>query len=539
VLNIAVIADNDRVPSFALDAINAIEGTDQITVYSCTNTRLTRKWLRHACYYGLNLFTIRNALTQPVTLAQGNKRIARTISFASDYDGIWQKLPPEIVRLLNDGGFDVILKFGMGLLRVPEEAELGVPILSYHHGDPDYYRGRPAGFWETVEGRRVVGQIVQVIGNKLDAGRVVAFAETRVLPWSYRATLMESFRHSPLLINTAIRNAVSGRTLEKTSQGRNFRLPSNLQTAGFTLRMAMRMIRRLGYGAFIEKRWRVSTAPVDAADVEALIAGDAFPANATWNEGPVMTGFTFYADPFFTSQPQGILVEALEARTGLGRILMVQGDEHQYVASVPGHMSYPAVARIAGEEIVLPETSEWTDPMIYTATPEGLKARVKLRVQGSPRLVDATLFEHADTIYLFANIASEGSNSLRLWSAATLDDEFLPHPASPLRITPSGGRMGGAIAEVNGRLFRFGQDFTSSYGDGLFSFEITKMTPHEYQERRVGRIRFSDRKGPHTINLREGEIVFDWYFERFSPLAALRRLSARRSSSHHAAGSND
>jgi hypothetical protein len=89
--------------------------------------------------------------------------------------------------------------------------------------------------------------------------------------------------------------------------------------------------------------------------------------------------------------------------------------------------------------------------------------------------------------------------------------------------------MGGAIVKAGDRLVRFGQDLTGHYGNGLFAFEILVLTPTDYQERPLGRLGFSDRKGPHTLNIRPGAIVFDWYLDRASPVAGIRRLAAKRS----------
>jgi hypothetical protein len=525
-LKIGVIADGDRVQRFALDALNAIEGTDELTIFSCTNTRLARKWLSHGLYYALNLLTVRNPLTRQVPLSGGTKRIVRGAQFESEYEGNWQKLPASVVEALNAGGFDVVLKFGMGLLRVP--AELRPPILSYHHGDPDLYRGRPAGFWEIVDGAPVMGQIVQVISNRLDAGEIVAFAETRVLPWSYRATLMEAFRHSPLIINQAIRNAISGKTLPRSRGGRNCRLPSNWVTFLFALRMCGRFIQRLFYGAFVEKRWKVSTAELGAEQVKALLEAGRVPEPRQWNDIEVAKGYTFYADPFFTSQPPALLVEAVDARSGLGEIVLVDGKAHRCVARREGHMSYPAVARIDGREIIVPETASWSPPLIFTLRDDRLEAEGNLDV-GGERVVDGTLIEQGGRIYLFGNKRSAGANALYLWSAERLDGHFALHPASPVLVSPIGGRMGGAIIEVGNRLIRLGQDGARRYGGSLVAFEITTLTPDSYEEQAMAKIAFADRHGPHTLNLRGNEIVLDWYRESFSLLAGVRRLRARRS----------
>ena len=520
-LKLAVIVDNGCVQRFALDALDAVVGTDEITLFSCANTHSRRRWLRHAAYYALNLITVRNRLTRFVSIALGSKTIARQVDFESSYDGAWQVLPQHILDELRGGGFDLILKFGMALLRVPEAEDLPVPILSYHHGDPDLYRGRPAGFWELSEGRPVMGQIVQVIGNRLDAGKVAAFAETKVFPWSYRSTLMESFRHSPLIINRAIRNAMAGTYLAKESMGRNCRLPSNATVLGFVARMAVRSARRLLYGAFQEKKWQVSSAQVVEADLAGALGK--LPEPASWRTLPAMPGYTFYADPFFCGE-DSILVEALRAWSGLGEIVLIADGEHRTVLSGGGHMSYPSTASIGGREIVLPEMASWSDPQAYVVDGASLDVLTALRIEDRARISDPTLFERQGRTYLFGNDRAFGSNVLSLWVATSLENEFRLHPSSPIRISPEGSRMGGAIIDRDGRLFRLGQDFSRGYGDGLILFEIDELRPDAYSERVIGRVRFSDRRGPHTVNVRGNRIVFDWYHDRFSPLAGVRRF---------------
>jgi hypothetical protein len=86
--------------------------------------------------------------------------------------------------------------------------------------------------------------------------------------------------------------------------------------------------------------------------------------------------------------------------------------------------------------------------------------------------------------------------------------------------------MGGNIIEQDGRLYRLGQDFTRDYGDGLILFEIGDLSVDSYSESLISRIRFTDPKGPHTLNICGNEIVFDWYRDRFAPLAGFRRLAA-------------
>ena len=128
---------------------------------------------------------------------------------------------------------------------------------------------------------------------------------------------------------------------------------------------------------------------------------------------------------------------------------------------------------------------------------------------------------------LFGSPVAQGTNILNLWTARGLDEVFELHPQSPLRISPQGGRMAGALLRLDGRLIRFGQSFERFYGDGIVAFEVEAMTPATYRERGIGRIRFRDRIGPHNLNARDGELVFDWYRHRLDPLVGLRRTLGR------------
>jgi hypothetical protein len=526
-IKVGVITDGATVPRFGLEALNALSGCEAVTVFACTNTRFSRKPFRHGAYYLLNLLTLRNRWTRPVPLDSGTKRVERIVEFESGWEGAWQSLPDNVVDDLREGGFDVVVKLGMGLLRIPAEERLPVPILSWHHGDPDHYRGRPAGYWEMVEGRSVIGQIVQVLGNRLDAGKVVAFAETRVLPYSYRRTLTEAFRHSSLLIDEAVRNALAGTYLPKPCTGRNYRLPGNAGVAAFVLRMAWQGVKRAAYGATQEKKWKVSTAPCPPDALAAVAEGGDFPAPDRWRTIPTGKRYAYYADPFFSAEPPGILVEALDRRSGIGELVLVEGESHRRISEGGNHYSYPSTISAGGRQLILPEIAQWSPTRLYELAAERLRDVGPLRVAGNPHIADPTLIEHEGHFYLFGSPVAQGTNALSLWTSASLDGLFELHPQSPLRISPRGGRMAGALLRVDGRTIRFGQSFERFYGDGIIAFEVEALTPHAYRERMIGEIRFRDRIGPHTLNVREGELVFDWYRHEFDPLVAVRRLLSR------------
>src|SRR5215212_5555833 len=220
-MRIGLILDGSKLARWQAEALERLRDDAEFVIYSCTTPAAAKRRPRHALYYLLNLFTVRNRMTGRVAIPRALKVVA-THSFAASSEHGWQSLPADLLLRIADDRPSVIVKFGMGLLQVPPPEQLAVPILSFHHGDPAKFRGRPAGFYELLNGEPIVGQVVQILSNRLDSGRIVAAAETRAFAHSYRATLVEAYRHSPLLLRAAIENAVAGRFWQPRQWGRAY-----------------------------------------------------------------------------------------------------------------------------------------------------------------------------------------------------------------------------------------------------------------------------------------------------------------------------
>ena len=515
-MKIGVILDNVRVRKWQAEALSNIAAGSDFLIYNCTNAPTPKRRLRHAPYYALNLISLRTRQTAVVPLPD-ELRIVDRFDFECECDGTWERLPPALIDRINADDPDLIVKFGMGLLRVPPD--LRPPVLSYHHGDPRAFRGRPAGFYELMAGRGAIGQVVQILSDRLDSGEVVAFAETRAHAHSWRRTMAEAYRASPLLLPNAIGNVLAGNRVEMERSGKNYRLPSAMTVFRFLAKRVAAGARHLAYGAFYEKAWEVAEAPLVQGTT--LLAD--FPARDSWRCLPRPRGYLFLADPF-PHPSGGLLVEALRSKSGLGEILHLNGEGHRVLLSGKGHYSFPGITNLDGQTYLLPEVSEWSPPLLFRLSADAAMPIGELKVPGRPRLIDPALFERNGTIFLFANRADEGFGVLRLWCADRVDGQFAEHPASPIRISPAGARMAGAILERNGELFRIGQDFRRRYGDGVIQFRIDQLSPTAYQEKEIGSLRFADVRGPHTVNFGAGSVMFDFYRDRLSLLAGLRRL---------------
>jgi hypothetical protein len=481
-----------------------------------------KRQTRHALYYALNLFTIRNRLTRMVDLP--DLQPVEAIEFEPGFEGAWAVLPDELLEWIKVRKLDAVVKFGLGLLRVPPPERLTPPILSYHHGDPRKYRGRPAGFYELQDGEPFMGQIVQAIGAKLDAGTVYAFSETRVVPHSYRKTLIDSFSLSPYLLGQALENVRTGRPLPIVPDGRNYRLPGNWTVLRFIAGRLRAAIGRAAYGSFVEKQWKVATARCGGSSdpIEAVRAG----ASGQWAVPAVVSPFSFYADPFFGEGPDEIFVEAMNRRSGKGELVRISDGRSTRIRGLAGHVSYPASIEDAGRRLLIPETAGWCPPAAFEI--EGADARRLFDIDiDEARLLDPTFLRHQGRVYLFANTRGDGTSVLHLWHADDLRSRFERHPRSPIRVSARGSRMAGEIGEWNGELYRIGQLWRRSYGDGVVAFRITALSATDYAEECVGEASFEQVRGPHTVNRRGDLLLFDYSAERFSPFAGVRRLLNR------------
>jgi len=514
---VALIIDGNTVTKWQSDALeNASDLIDIRLVLSCVNTRTKKNLAKHFLYYALNFFTLKNHLTRKVNLECNDVKF---IQFESIYEGTWQKIPDLILSELVDLGIDVVIKFGMSLLRVDGNLS-HLKILSFHHGDPAYFRGRPAGFYELIQKKSSVGIIVQELSNKLDAGRVWAISHSKVQHHSYRKTAINFYAKSQYLLRKAIINLSRNTPIDILSEGRNYRLPSNLLVLKFIAFIFLRKMKRLLYGAFYEKKWNIAT----SRDVN-IFHGELLSLK-TAKLATIVSGYNFYADPFFSSNGKIIRLEALNSKNGLGEILEIDAENliKKNILLQGNHYSYPFSFLFGAEEYLIPEVASHSSPYALRA-PFGGNVKILLKGMERYRVVDSTIFEYEGVIYLFCGMSSSAADCLYLFHSKSFGNEFISHPLNPIIVDPSRARMGGRIVHRNGRLYRFGQDNSYGYGDGLSVCEINKLSTTDYEEKIVGLLRFKDANGPHTIDFFKDEAVFDFYIERLSVMAWYRRIA--------------
>jgi hypothetical protein len=519
-----LIVDSEMIARWQFEALKlAIErGLSVRCVYVCDNTIVRRKYFKHAGYYALNLFSMRHRWAKKVSWRGLIKPEIPVHHFKSDWVDGWQRLRGDTLHEMSGYKFDFVIKFGMYLLRDPNKIPATYGVFSFHHGDPSQYRGRPAGFYELMNGASHIGVMVQRLSNELDAGIVMAFCTCKISQHSYQSTLENAYRNGSFLLSKALKNALDGKFLPHPTSGPNYRLPNNWVVLKFVILLAVRKMRRLFYGAFIEKKWRIAHSV--NIDMGALSSVMYLPVKEVI---PIPSGYAFLADPIVFDD-QTLLCEAMERSSGKGRIIAVSidGVVRLDTASLGGgHFSYPFLARIGGGVYLLPEMSEMGPQLLATLTNE-LKIDQAAFLKGleDERIKDPTLFNYDGRWWLFAGKQEASADMLFLWSSECIQGPYEEHPESPIVMDPSCARPAGPIVEFNGELFRPGQDNRGSYGNGITICKISQLSSERYREECVAEIRVKNAFGPHTLGIKLNSTVIDFYEEKLNPLAWLSRL---------------
>jgi folate-dependent phosphoribosylglycinamide formyltransferase PurN len=520
-LRAALLVDNLQVARWQLEALEAAnDSIDIVLLLNCENTRNKKNYVKNLFYYALNVFTLKNSLTKRAPI---NREIAKVINFESIYEGAWQSFPKKIYESLEKENIDLVIKFGMSLLRLEENRKIP-PILSFHHGNPSKYRGRPAGFYEIINREKSTGIIVQSLSNKLDAGEIYAYAESKIVNYSYKKTALNFYSNSVPLLNKAIVNLAKQTPTTMSVDGKNYRLPSNDKVVSFILLLCLNAIKKVIYGLFFEKRWNIATCKTNLS----LNASEEL-LSQTFKEVPIQEKYNFYADPFYSEDGSKVRLEALDNRTGLGDILEIDSNNYanQRVLLSGEHFSYPCTFTHDGEEYLLPEVASHSAQYIIATNKIGEKYYLK-GLEGK-RIVDATLHQEGGKAYLFFGENTTAHTVLNLWIADSPFSEFKPHPMNPVVISPSVARMGGKIINHKGKTLRFGQNNSGEYGESISVMQITALSDKEYREVEVGKITIDKFNGPHSIgfNFDMSEILIDYYSNKFSLFAGVRRIKAR------------
>lgn len=202
----------------------------------------------------------------------------------------------------------------------------------------------------------------------------------------------------------------------------------------------------------------------------------------------------FVADPFLVEEDSKwyLFFEAYNLNTEQGDLALATSADgkrweyEQVVLDEPFHLSYPYVFNWDGEYYLIPESFEAESIRLYKAVDFPTKWEFVQTLVDGKALVDPSVAHYQDRWWLFASDATNKNDTLRLFFSDELTGPWQEHPESPIVEGDANiARPGGRVMVYEDRLFRYTQDSDPTYGNQIWAFEITELSPTFYEERLV------------------------------------------------------
>ena len=227
--------------------------------------------------------------------------------------------------------------------------------------------------------------------------------------------------------------------------------------------------------------WQVAYRIIDGPDIAETGRLEGAPFTVLADDGE-----RFYADPFVLEHDghHYLFVEEFPYARGRGVISVSKlGEDGRFgtpraVLEEPHHLSYPQVFAEGGELFMLPESGGAHELVLYRAEDFPNRwVRDSVLIAGRD-FNDATLLQSGGRFWLFGTERfgyGSASDTMTVYSAASLRGPWEPHALNPIAIDRSAARPGGAFIRQGGRLLLPVQDGSRAYGGGLGLMELVRV----------------------------------------------------------------
>ncbi len=419
-----------------------------------------------------------------------------------------EHFPPDGVAAVREADLAFVLRFAFGIIRGEMLAAPRYGVWSFHHDDPERYRGTPPAFWEIADGDPLSGAILQRLTERLDGGVVLQRGWFATIDHSYvknRDQVYFGGADWPARVCRDIQNGAAGYLdappVRTTAPIRT--TPATGATLRASATLMRNFIRYQAHALFRAERWQVGV--VDAPIDRFLTSGPR--PEVRWLPGPPRG--RFLADPFAVSDGRRLtlLVEDYDYGTDRGTVAAVTSEDGRTfsppapVLARDVHLSYPFLLRHDGAIYCIPESAGAREAVLYRADPFPTRwTRVATLVSGFP-VVDATLVRHEGRWWLFGTDGEAGPQThLHAWYAEDLAGPYRPHGSNPLKTDVRSARPAGTPFVKEGARYRPAQDGTRGYGSAVVLCRVDRLTPTEFEERVVARVD-PDPDGPYPDGL--------------------------------------
>lgn len=278
---------------------------------------------------------------------------------------------------------------------------------------------------------------------------------------------------------------------------------------------------------FFNDTWQIGVLKLNGKPLDKL-----FQADLTWYK---FSNYEYEADPFFLVIEEQIYVlfEAFSIKSLYGKIKAFdfKGNEYDFFSEINlngYHKSYPFIFYDNGEIYCLPEECEKNNITLYKFNAPLNRFVFERVILSGEEFIDTNIFKK-NNLYFVSTSTKDKPGKQRFFYSKSLNDEFIEHPFSPIKVSSKYGRNGGFI-NYKEKIYRVSQDFTNFYGEKISIFEIANCSASIYLEEKVTDIDVKsldiDCVGIHTLTNYKDYFLFDGKRKQFNLLNPFKKLFA-------------
>lgn len=431
---------------------------------------------------------------------------------------IYRYSKKDIQKVKNEK-FDILVRGGSGILKGDILKACRFGIISFHHGDNEFYRGGPPGFWEVLHRSQNTGFIIQKLNDTLDGGQVIQKGNIATIP-IYIINLSRILLKSSNFMIKALEiigkeNKISKLTKIEKHSKKIFKLPNLYYQFKYLFKTLVFISRKLFFIFFnIKIFWNVSFKYIGKnSDEKSKFINIKNPKDS------------FFADPFLFKEKNNTIcfVEEKKLSEQNGFITAIKLINNKYkvlgkVLSEDFHLSYPYVFKDGANIFMCPETSQKKEIRLYKCNEYPIKWKFHRTLIKNISSADNNIIYHNKKYWIFANVDSSNLNEhdseLHIFYSSKLDSsKWLAHKNNPVVFNPLHARNGGFI---NGKkdLLRVVQ----TQGIGIVSknvkiAKISVLNETEYEEEIIENIETVIGKkhlATHHLSMNDEYIAFDY-----------------------------
>lgn len=424
----------------------------------------------------------------------------------------------EKIKKLN---LDLLIRGGSGILKgeILNICRLG--IISFHHGDNNFYRGGPPAFWEVFNQEPSTGFIIQRLTEELDGGDVI-FKGKVTTSFLYMLNMCKLYLKSSIFLHHTIEKlSYEGQKinfyLKKPYSHQLYKLPNCSESFFYLYKSFFLGIKKI-FGKFLGFKYTWYVAYQYTQDWKNLVL-----KNSVIIKNPLNR---FLADPFVINHNNRtiLFVEDFSFKSKKGVISAYEINNMGYknigiAIEEKFHLSYPFLIKEDNNIFMIPESNEAKEIRIYKCIEFPLKWSLEEVLMKNISTVDTNIFKFNNKYWMFTNIDTSKSgdccSELHIFFSDNLiSKNWKPHKNNPVIFDSSQARNGGMIFSENNNIFRvFQRQGFDMYGKSIGISQIKILNETQYKEEILTNIEpkfFKNIKGTHSFCFSPNIVAIDF-----------------------------